>query len=284
MIIKTSPVDFLKRKTWNPILYIKLLLNNFRAKHSYQPNKEITILMSDLKDIYTEAEITRDKRLVASVQERFSNWDPLDYAHRAELFFFDGFLNDEWLGSNLLASLPTAYDDYKNKVDIILTINHTVFAIDITTARTPGAIFRKLPRNNIELGFTKLKYYGDGVHFSGRRIVPYFIVGISSSLLKEAYKELRITNGSVRSKSLRIDDFSSLKPETKKAIVSQVLSEIILQAQYYQRNSKNKTLKIRLRALEKYFWPIFLNNLSEKHIMKKPGQPDTYQAIISTFL
>ncbi len=239
--------------------------------------------MSDLSNVYTEAGVTRDKRLVASAQEKFTNWDPLDYAHRAELFFFDGFLKDDWLGGNLLVSLPTAYDDYKNKVDIILTTGNIVFAIDVTTALTTEAIARKFPKNNLELGFTKLRYYGDGTYFSGRRIVPYFIVGVSNSLLKEAYAELKIAKRPIRSKSLRIDDFSSLKPKTRKAIISQILSEIILQAQYYQKHSENKTLKTRLHTLENYFWPIFLNNLSEERIAKKSGRPDTYQAIIGTF-
>lgn len=282
MLLPYSPLNLPKHLKYCIFLRLKclfLLLKSKRAK-----NRLVTILMNDFYDVYPKEKILADREATLRAQEKMNQWSPLDYAHRVELLFLDGILHDNWLGRGVIVSEAALYDDFKHRVDIIVTIEDTVIALDITTARTPEAIRRKLPNVETALGHTHVTYYNDGEHHAGKKTVPYFIVGVSGYLIREARKQLNATD-----KDVHISDFSKLKTATRNKILYQIWAEMILEAKYYQREVKNDLLKERFKKLEEYLWPRFLrlalkNKNFNCNLPQEPDISDTFQATSRVFL
>ena len=266
-----------ERKFISPVFWLKTSLCGKSQNKEEGKNEEVTILMRDFYEPYGRQRIERDRQQIISIKRHLSA-EPLSFARRQELLVLDGIINDGWLGKNILASEASEYDDLRNGFDIIVTIrdlaslNDKIFVIDLTTARKPEVVKNKLlARKCATIGFSNINYYSNGEDFIRKTSVPRFIVGTNSEFIVAANKELRLN-----ARGVRTSNFARLSFEIRESIITQILTEILLEIELFKTASENsdKAKKMRrLEELEPIFWSQLIANINRR--VKNKNFPKT---------
>ncbi len=207
-----------------------------RRTKEYKPN------LDDFDDIYSLAEIDKDKERLAKQKEKEQK-ETHERALILEAILADQIEKSNWFGENCCTVLASNYDDRFSHTDLILEFNQKEkivrLAVDITMAENPEILETKRTyiKEDIEKGqLTNLKYFASEIdpNIKGRILgIPRIIIGVDKGLIHKL-------SGMIVSKKTKKLAEDAIQLNLLKAIKSQLENEIKYAKLYFRKNIKKR--------------------------------------------
>lgn len=228
---------------------------NRSFKKAFEYARNYRIKEDEFADLYGKENVEKDKRYVEEKIGEFSRKDKEDwekendqYADILEVIISDQVEKNEWFGSNNMSQLTSRYDDIRNGIDAVITIqednnsySYTGLAADVSYSSDISKKVERIKREIDKGSLGSVKYfYSEESNIKGQLLqVPKVIVGCDKNTLKEI---------------MPVWNNSENKKLCEHPIQHQLLSEVVEQLEvfkdYAEKRGNKKIASIYEKNLE----------------------------------